>query len=115
MNPKIVKTQVVKSENVSGASFPTKLTGIQLRKMIMSVFFNKYGFCKYTDRCRKYHESKNCENSSCEIRECLYRHPKTCRFFRDFGFCTFSEWCKFSHKVDRNTTEKNDEVKSLES
>ena len=54
MNPKIVKTQVVKSENVcidiqkhadslgildsvrlaSGASFPTKLTGIQLRKMM---------------------------------------------------------------------------------
>ena len=77
-------------------------------------FFNKYGFCKYIDRCRKYHESKNCENSSCEIRECVYRHPKTCKFFRDFGFCKFSEWCKFSHKVDRNTTEKNDNVKILE-
>ena len=76
-------------------------------------FFNKYCFCKYLERCRKYHESKSCEKSSCEIRVCEFRHPKACKFFRDFGFCKFGEWCKFSHKIDRNIINKTDDVKKL--
>ena len=35
-------------------------------------------------------------------------------FYRDFGFCKFNEWCKFSHKVNKNTFEKDDRIKSLE-
>ena len=78
-------------------------------------FFNKYGFCKYLETCRKYHESKKCENSYCEIRDCPLRHPIICRYFRDFGFCKFNERCKFSHEVKRDISEQNDEeVKNLQ-
>ena len=77
-------------------------------------FYNKYGFCKYLEKCRKYHENEKCENLNCEIRECPLRHPKICKFYRDFGFCKFSEWCKFSHCDNKNSKEKNDDVKKLE-
>ena len=76
-------------------------------------FFNKYGFCKYSERCRKYHENEICEKFDCEIRECHLRHPKICKFFRDMGFCKFSEWCKFSHKVCKNNTLEKDELKNV--
>ena len=29
--------------------------------------FNKFGFCKFRDRCRKQHVNDKCENSSCDI------------------------------------------------
>merc|ERR1712179_591012 len=76
-------------------------------------FFNKYGFCKYSERCRKYHENEICEKIDCEIKECYLRHPKVCKFFRDMGFCKFLEWCKFSHKVCKNNTLEKDELKNL--
>ena len=76
-------------------------------------FYNKYGFCKYLEKCRKFHETTNCEKLSCKIRDCPLRHPKICKFFRDFGFCKFSEWCKFSHNIDKTTHTDNDEVKKL--
>ena len=77
-------------------------------------FYNKYGFCKYLEKCRKYHENEKCENQNCEIRECPLRHPKICKFYRDFGFCKFSEWCKFSHKINRDNSKQNDEIKHVE-
>ena len=85
-------------------------------------FFNKYGFCKYSDSCRKYHEKRICEKLDCEIRDCHLRHPKVCKYYRDFGFCKFSEWCKFSHKVskfeindkDSIITKLEEKVKNLE-
>ena len=77
-------------------------------------FFNKYGFCKYMETCRKYHESKKCENSVCEIKDCPLRHPIICKYFKDFGYCKFNEWCKFSHDVKRDVSKENDEIKNLE-
>ena len=77
-------------------------------------FFNKYGFCKFLERCRRYHEDKLCENSECEIRECQQRHPKIWKYFRNFGFCKFSEWCKFSHKVSIETEKTNNQKKMEE-
>ena len=73
-------------------------------------FFNKHGFCKYSEKCRKYHEKQICENTSCEIKECLLRHPKKCKYFRDLGYCKFGDWCKFLHK----SNEKSIEVKQFE-
>ena len=76
-------------------------------------FFNKYGFCKYLEKCKRYHENTICEKIKCEKRECPLRHPRVCRFYRDLGFCKFSEWCKFSHNDDKSREEKNEDVKSL--
>ena len=75
-------------------------------------FFNKYGFCKFLEKCRNFHEKVVCEKSNCEIRECNLRHPRTCRYLRDFGFCKFMDWCKYSHKIVRNY--ENDNTKKFE-
>ena len=75
-------------------------------------FYNKYGYCKYADKCRKLHEKETCEKSNCEITECKLRHPIMCKYFRDYGFCKFTDWCKFSHKLV--TSDKSDDIKKLE-
>ena len=60
--------------------------------------FNKFGYCKFGERCRKHHIYKICEESSCEIFSCRQRHPKDCRYFRKFGRCKFSP-CAFNHET----------------
>ena len=65
--------------------------------------FNKYGFCKYLETCRNFHEKEICENSQCEVRKCPLRHPKICKFLRDNGYCKFGEFCYFSHKIKKHT------------
>ena len=60
--------------------------------------FNKYGYFRYQEMCRKQHINEKCENSSCDRKECMLRHPKIGKFFREYGFCKFGEWCKFTHK-----------------
>ena len=76
--------------------------------------FNKYGFCRYQERCRKYHEKNLCENAKCVVRECVLRHPKFCKYLRDYGHCKFGEWCFFSHKLSiKNYNIDNDEIKEL--
>ena len=57
--------------------------------------FNKYGFCRYQERCNKI---ISCETLNCEVRECVLRHPKLCKIERDYGYCKIGEWCYFSHK-----------------
>ena len=72
--------------------------------------FFKFGYCKYKDTCRKKHNSEICENTSCEIRNCLLRHPKICRYFRDFGRCKFDELCAFKHIEAETTSSKRLEM-----
>ena len=76
--------------------------------------FNKYGSCRYQERCRKCHEEKACEAVNCEVKTCMLRHPKYCKFLRDYGYCKFGEWCKFSHKAfGTNGNVENEELKEL--
>ena len=49
--------------------------------------FNKFGYCKFRNNCRKMHVNENCENESCEITTWKLRHPKPCRYFRDLRRC----------------------------
>ena len=81
--------------------------------------YNKFGFCKYGVTCRKKHEELKCENASCEIFDCLKRHPRECRYFRDFKRCKYNEYCRYEHKenseMDENGNRKcKDETKILE-
>ena len=71
--------------------------------------YNKFGFCKYGVTCRKKHEERKCEKSSCEIFNCHQRHPKECRFFREFQRCKYNEYCRYEHKEN---SEVNKSVKS---
>ena len=67
----------------------------------------KFGFCKFTDKCRFMHVDQVCENTSCEIKLCNLRHPRICKFFRDYNRCKFSEWCAFKHIEKNNISEVN--------
>ena len=81
--------------------------------------YNKFGFCKYGVTCRKKHVELKCESASCEIFDCLKRHPRECRYFRDFKRCKYSEYCRYEHKeisdMDENGNLKcKDETKMFE-
>ena len=60
--------------------------------------YNKFGFCKFGEFCRKRHISEKCLEPSCEISSCNLRHPKICKYFREFKRCKFGEYCYFDHK-----------------
>ena len=59
--------------------------------------YNKFGFCKFGEVCRKRHVSEKCLESSCEILSCNLRHPKICKYFKEFRRCKFGEYCCFDH------------------
>jgi len=73
--------------------------------------FNKFGFCKYLDKCRKRHTKETCEKENCEVNKCGKRHPKTCRYFQEFARCKFGEDCYYKHKQKESNYEV---VKELE-
>ena len=50
--------------------------------------YNKFGFCKYREDCRKQHFLDKCSDSECD-QECDKRHPKE---------CNRGESCKFYKK-----------------
>ena len=58
--------------------------------------FNKYGYCKYQEVCRKQHENQICENSSCDIPRCRFRHPRPCKYYKRHRRCKF-DLCAFLH------------------
>ena len=59
--------------------------------------YNKFGFCKHGDKCRKEHVQEICENNECNQSECRRRHPKECKYFKLYKRCKFNEFCAFSH------------------
>ena len=67
--------------------------------------WNKFGYCKHKECCRKRHVKELCENNTCDILNCIFRHPKNCRYYRDYGKCKFNP-CMFLHvKKDRDDDE----------
>ena len=59
---------------------------------------NKFGFCKFGEKCFRVHENKVCENDKCSIQNCSLRHPRFCRYFGKFNNCKFGTYCKFRHE-----------------
>ena len=64
--------------------------------------YNKYGYCKHKEMCRKRHVNEMCEKLSCEVYKCTLRHPKICKFFWNNGQCKFDP-CAFLHKDNENS------------
>ena len=64
--------------------------------------FYRFGYCKHKEFCRKRHVKETCENLSCDISNCIQRHPKVCKWYRDYQKCKFDP-CLFLHK--ENNTE----------
>ena len=73
--------------------------------------FNKFGFCKYGNKCFRKHENKLCENKNCEVESCPLRHPKLCRFYLQFNYCKFGTFCRYRHEKFSN--EVSDEIENL--
>ena len=69
--------------------------------------YNKYGYCKFGDVCRKLHIDELCVVSSCDSRTCDKRHPRDCKYYNNYIRCKFNP-CKFAH------TEKVDDMKLKE-
>ena len=59
--------------------------------------YNKFGFCKFKEECRIPHVNEVCDNSLCDIKNCVKRHPRKCKFYR-YNRCKFKENCSFSHE-----------------
>ena len=76
--------------------------------------FNKYGYCKHKELCRKHHENKLCDKPSCDISTCSLRHPKNCKWYREYSYCKFNP-CAFKHfdnsnSIDMDKYQKENEV-----
>ena len=75
---------------------------------------NKYGYCKYGDKCHFRHEKEICINNNCNVFNCDKRHPRLCSWFQEYGRCKFTSFCKFKHSRDTsfevimNKMEKNE-------
>ena len=76
--------------------------------------FNKFGYCKYKEVCRKEHVDDICNDSPCDFLTCRLRHPKLCNWYSEYGRCKFNP-CKFKHEEKNNSVEiiikENSEVK----
>ena len=62
----------------------------------ISCRFNKFGYCKHRDYCRKLHVNELCDESACDISNCRLRHPYTCKFYKEYGRCKFDP-CAYKH------------------
>ena len=63
--------------------------------------WNKFGYCKFAEKCTKIHIGEVCDKSVCDIKKCKLRHPKICQVFRDYKRCKFDP-CAFKH-LDNET------------
>ena len=52
--------------------------------------FNKFGYCKYKNECKKNHVKEQCKDGqNCEsVKLCTLRHPKMCKRIALEGHCS---------------------------
>ena len=82
--------------------------------------YNKFGYCKFGEKCFRKHENRTCKKVGCSISYCNLRHPRKCRYYLEFHYCKFGSFCKFSHEIEESEETKKEieilqkEVKRLE-
>ena len=79
--------------------------------------YNKFGFCKYREHCRRQHYKEVCESNSCKsTRSCPKRHPKVCKRFAFDENCRFDD-CAYKHLEQSKPMPNNElhgKMKNLE-
>ena len=59
--------------------------------------FHHFGYCKFGDKCEKFHSKETCEKFPCHDDNCSLRHPKPCKYYSTLGKCKFGTSCGFLH------------------
>ena len=75
----------------------------------------KFGYCRYRNMCRNQHIDIVCENSSCDVFNCNFRHPRECRYWKEFGRCKFDTYCAFKHVRKTDDQRTKCEIEELKS
>ena len=75
--------------------------------------FNKFGFCKFRDCCKFKHVNELCQEASCDILQCLKRHPRECRYHQELRGCNFGKLCCFRHSY--NTADSKADAAKIQS
>ena len=77
-------------------------------------FRNKFGYCKFCEKCCFRHYDEKCEDSQCTLYSCEKRHPKNSEHFRHFGYCKFTTFCKFEQRKQVHIAENSNKIDELE-
>ena len=75
--------------------------------------WNKYGYCRYRDVCRKLHVNELCVNIAREHLNCKLRHPTTCKYCRKYQRCKFDP-CAFKHEANEIQNLQRENLNLLE-
>ena len=63
--------------------------------------WNKFGYCKLSEKYRRMHIKDICDQSDCDVKKCDLRHPRICKIYLDYKRCKFDP-CAFKH-VDNDS------------
>ena len=74
---------------------------------------NKYGHCKYGDKCHFRHVHVICVNEKCSDFECENRHPVVCNYYRNFKRCKYSN-CSYKHESRNENVETDVRIRNME-
>ena len=75
--------------------------------------YNKYGHCKYCDKCHFRHVNVICVKQNCSVFYCENRHPVICKYFRNFRRCKFSN-CSYTHLDNNEANATEEKIRVLE-
>ena len=75
--------------------------------------YAKFGRCK-KEECEFHHPEDTCCDKTCDIHNCLKKHPRHCRYFWGFDNCRNKESCKFSHMKEDSNIVDVDKYTALE-
>ena len=75
--------------------------------------YNKYGFCKYGDKCHFRHENVVCVVKKCTVIDCDKRHPVTCKYYRNFKRCKYL-YCAYKHEKESDVNENDERIEMIE-
>ena len=75
--------------------------------------YNKFGYCKYDDKCNKKHNNVISTKKDCNVFDCDMRHPVVCRHFMNFRKCKFTN-CAYHHSCVIDDGEIAAKIKTVE-
>ena len=75
--------------------------------------YNKYGYCRYGDKCHFRHNNEICVDDKCDVFECDKRHPIFCKYYGSFKKCKYQE-CAYKHEVINDMKTVDDKINNIE-